>query len=189
MSGRRPSMRPSSRRARREEATGRKPGGEPPRPPVEGAPPTDQINPADEASRIMPVAGGPFEQCHKRQAVATENLLVVAAQMVQGGCHRSVHHDRTVFGPRGRSPRLAPRGLRRRNETGDGALAPHFRLLLELGGSNRLSRAAGSPLAFSSVSSIPARTSGSSRVDEVERDDVAQRCMAELGSFCRLESM
>jgi transposase len=43
-------------------ATGRKPGGKPPQPPVEGPLPTDQINLTDEASRIMPVAGGGFEQ-------------------------------------------------------------------------------------------------------------------------------
>ena len=40
-------------------ATGNKPTGKPPQPPVEGARPTDQINLTDEASRIMPfVAGG-----------------------------------------------------------------------------------------------------------------------------------
>src|SRR4029077_11681747 len=38
-------------------ATGSKPTGQPPQPPVEGARPTDQINLTDEASRIMPVAG------------------------------------------------------------------------------------------------------------------------------------
>jgi transposase len=41
-------------------ATGRKLGGRPPQPPVEGPLPTDQINLTDEASRIMPVAGGGF---------------------------------------------------------------------------------------------------------------------------------
>ena len=66
------------------EATGRKPGGKPPEPPVEGARPTDQINLTDEESRIMPVAGGGFDQCYNAQAVvAAESLLVVAAQVVQ----------------------------------------------------------------------------------------------------------
>ena len=66
------------------EATGKKPGGKPPQPPVEGARPTDQINLTDEASRIMPVAGGGFEQCYNAQAVvAAGSLLVVAAQVVQ----------------------------------------------------------------------------------------------------------
>src|SRR4030081_2229410 len=65
-------------------ATGKKPGGKPPRPPVEGALPTDQINLTDEESRIMPVAGGGFEQCYNAQAVvAAGSLLVVAGQVVQ----------------------------------------------------------------------------------------------------------
>jgi transposase len=37
------------------EATGKKPGGKPPQPPVEGPLPTDQVNLTDEESRIMPV--------------------------------------------------------------------------------------------------------------------------------------
>jgi len=66
------------------QATGKKPGGKPPQPPVEGARPTDQINLTDEESRIMPVAGGGFEQCYNAQAVvAAGSLLVVAAQVVQ----------------------------------------------------------------------------------------------------------
>jgi transposase len=64
--------------------TGKKPGGRPPQPPDEGARPTDQINLTDEASRIMPVAGGGFDQCYNAQAVvAADSLLVVAAQVVQ----------------------------------------------------------------------------------------------------------
>jgi transposase len=71
-------------RAAKAEATGKKPGGKPPQPPVEGARPTDQINLTDEESRIMPVAGGGFEQCYNAQAVvAAGSLLVVAAQVVQ----------------------------------------------------------------------------------------------------------
>jgi len=65
-------------------ATGRKPRSRPPEPPVEGPLPTDQINLTDEESRIMPVAGGGFEQCYNAQAVvATDCLLVVAAEVVQ----------------------------------------------------------------------------------------------------------
>jgi transposase len=71
-------------RAAKAEATGRKPGGKPPRPPVEGPLPSDQINLTDEESRIMPVAGGGFEQCYNAQAVVAEgSLLVVAADVVQ----------------------------------------------------------------------------------------------------------
>ena len=65
-------------------ATGKKPGGKPPAPPVEGAQPKDQINLTDEDSRIMPVAGGGFDQCFNAQAVvATESLLVIAGEVVQ----------------------------------------------------------------------------------------------------------
>jgi transposase len=66
------------------EATGRKPSGRPPQPPVEAPLPGDQINLTDEASRIMPVAGGGFEQCYNAQAaVAADSLLVVAIDVVQ----------------------------------------------------------------------------------------------------------
>jgi transposase len=65
-------------------ATGKKPGGKPPQPPVEGPRPSDQINLTDEDSRIMPVAGGGFDQCYNAQAaVATGSLLVVATDVVQ----------------------------------------------------------------------------------------------------------
>src|SRR3984957_6033975 len=65
-------------------ATGKKPGGKPPQPPVEGPRPSDQVNLTDEESRIMPVAGGGFEQCYNAQAaVATGSLLVVATDVVQ----------------------------------------------------------------------------------------------------------
>jgi transposase len=65
-------------------ATGKKPGGRPPAPPVEGPQPKDQINLTDEDSRIMPVAGGGFEQCYNAQAVvAAGSLLVIAPDVVQ----------------------------------------------------------------------------------------------------------
>jgi hypothetical protein len=65
-------------------ATGKKPGGKPPAPPVEGPLPKDQINLTDEDSRIMPMAGGGFEQAYNAQAVvAAGSLLVVAADVVQ----------------------------------------------------------------------------------------------------------
>src|ERR1035437_9384166 len=65
-------------------ATGKKPGGKPPQPPTEGPLPSDQINLTDEDSRVMPVAGGGFEQCYNAQAaVAAGSLLVVAVDVVQ----------------------------------------------------------------------------------------------------------
>ncbi len=64
--------------------TGKKPGGKPPQPPTEGPAPKDQINLTDEESRIMPTAGGGFEQCYNAQAaVATGSNLVVAADVTQ----------------------------------------------------------------------------------------------------------
>ena len=71
-------------RAAKAAATGRKPMGRPPQPPQEGPQPQDQINLTDEDSRIMPVAGGGFEQCYNAQAVvAADSLLVVATDVVQ----------------------------------------------------------------------------------------------------------
>jgi transposase len=68
-------------RKAKEESSGKKTGGKPPAP---GALPTDQINLTDEESRIMPVAGGGFEQCYNAQAaVAAGSMLVVAADVVQ----------------------------------------------------------------------------------------------------------
>ena len=71
-------------RAAKTDATGKKPGGKPPQPPVEGPLPTDQVNLTDEESRIMPVSGGGFDQCYNAQAVvAAGSLLVVATDVVQ----------------------------------------------------------------------------------------------------------
>ena len=73
-----------AQRAAKTAATGKKPGGRPPAPPVEGPLPTDQVNPTDEQSRIMPVAGGGFEQCYNAQAVvAVRSLPVIAADVTQ----------------------------------------------------------------------------------------------------------
>jgi len=73
-----------AQRAAKTAATGKKPGGRAPQPPVEGPLRTDQVNLTDEDSRIMPVAGGGFEQCYNAQAaVAADSLLVVAADVTQ----------------------------------------------------------------------------------------------------------
>ena len=71
-------------REARSAAMGKKPGGKPPAPPTEGPPPTDQVNLTDEELRIMPAAGGGFDQCYNAQAaVAAGSLLVVATDVVQ----------------------------------------------------------------------------------------------------------
>lgn len=71
-------------RADKQKATGRKPGGKPPAAPTAAPDAKDQINLTDEDSRIMPVAGGGFEQAFNAQAaVATGSMLVVTADVVQ----------------------------------------------------------------------------------------------------------
>jgi transposase len=71
-------------RAAKTAATGKKPSGKPPEPPTAGPAPGDQINLTDEDSRIMPVAGGGFDQCYNAQAaVAAGSLLVIAVDVVQ----------------------------------------------------------------------------------------------------------
>jgi transposase len=71
-------------RAAKAATTGKKPRGKPPAPPTEGPLPSDQVNLTDEDSRIMPVAGGGFEQSYNAQAaVAAGSLLVVAVDVVQ----------------------------------------------------------------------------------------------------------
>ena len=73
-----------ARRAATEQDTGKKPGGKPPQPPVAGARDEDQINLTDEESRIMPVAGGGFEQAYNAQAaVDAPTMLVVATGVTQ----------------------------------------------------------------------------------------------------------
>ena len=71
-------------RAEQEKRTGRKPPGRPPAPPSGAVKDKEQINLTDEDSRIMPVAGGGFEQCYNAQAaVATGSLLIVANDLTQ----------------------------------------------------------------------------------------------------------
>lgn len=78
-----------ARRQARAEKTGKKPGGKPPTPPTPGAKASDQINLTDEESRIMPVAGGGFEQAYNAQAaVDTKSLLVVLTTVTQSPTDR-----------------------------------------------------------------------------------------------------
>ena len=72
------------KRAAKEKATGKKPGGKAPTPPAAGVRDTDQINLTDEQSRIMPVSGGGFEQAYNAQAaVDAKTMLVVATGLTQ----------------------------------------------------------------------------------------------------------
>ena len=69
----------AAREARTAE-TGKKPRGKPPAPPTEGPLPTDQVNLTDAESRIMPAAGGGFEQGYNAQAAAGSLLVVAVVQ-------------------------------------------------------------------------------------------------------------
>ena len=72
------------RRAAKSRESGKPPRGKAPVAPVEGARDQDQINLTDEASRIMKVSGGGFEQCYNGQiAVDMDSLLIVTTGTVQ----------------------------------------------------------------------------------------------------------
>ena len=71
-------------RAARQESTGKKPRGKAPEEPQPGPKAGDQINLTDEDSRIMPVAGGGFEQSYNAQAaVDADSMLVVGTGLTQ----------------------------------------------------------------------------------------------------------
>ena len=71
-------------REERQKRTGRKPPGRPPAPPSGRVEDQEQVNLTDEDSRIMPVAGGGFDQCYNAQAaVAADSLLIVASGLTQ----------------------------------------------------------------------------------------------------------
>ena len=73
-----------SQREAKQKQTGKKPGGKPPTAPEPGVKDSDQINLTDEESRIMPMAGGGFEQCYNAQAaVDAHTMLVVATTLTQ----------------------------------------------------------------------------------------------------------
>jgi transposase len=73
-----------ARRAAKEKDSGKKPAGTRPKAPEPGPKASDQINLTDEESRIMPVAGGGFEQAYNAQAaVDAATMLVVATRVTQ----------------------------------------------------------------------------------------------------------
>ena len=72
------------RRQEREEATGKKVGGRPPKEPEAGPREKDQVNFTDEESRIIPGANGEFIQGYNAQAVVEqESHLVVGKHVSQ----------------------------------------------------------------------------------------------------------
>ena len=66
-------------RADQEKDTGKKPRGKPPAPPSAGPRAEDQLNLTDTDSRIMPAAGGAFEQSYNAQAAVDVNTMLVLA--------------------------------------------------------------------------------------------------------------
>ena len=71
-------------RAAKEKATGKKLSGKVSKEPETGPRDTDQINLTDEESRIMPVAGGGFEQCYNAQAaVDAPTMLIMGTGVTQ----------------------------------------------------------------------------------------------------------
>jgi transposase/IS5 family transposase len=65
-------------------ATGKKPKGRAPKPPESGPRADDQLNLTDEESRIMPDAGGGFEQSYNAQAIVdNDSMLVLVAHVTQ----------------------------------------------------------------------------------------------------------
>ena len=66
----------------KEEKTGKKLGGKPPKTPEPNPQPADQINFTDEESRIMPVSGGGFEQCYNAQAIVDMATILIVGNYV-----------------------------------------------------------------------------------------------------------
>jgi transposase len=93
-------------RAKKEAKTGKKPKGRGPKPPQAGPHADDQINLTDEESRIMPVAGGGFEQSYNAQAVVdTESMLILATHVTQAT------NDKEQIAPMVKKVQANPAGL------------------------------------------------------------------------------
>ena len=71
-----------AKREAKAKATGKKPGGRPPKPPQAEPQATDQVSLTDEASRIMPVSGGGFEQAYNAQAAVDMDTVLIVQQHV-----------------------------------------------------------------------------------------------------------
>lgn len=73
-----------AKRAAREKETGKKPRGRAPEAPTPGPQAKDQVSLTDEESRIMPTAGGGFEQAYNAQAgVDIDTHLIVEEHVTQ----------------------------------------------------------------------------------------------------------
>ena len=99
-------------RRERQRQAGKKPRGVEPKPPEPGPRPGDQVNLTDADSRIMPVAGGGFDQAYNAQlAVDTESLLIVGTGLTAASVDQ--HQLEPMLEQLGKLPREAgsSRGL------------------------------------------------------------------------------
>ena len=71
------------RRKEKEEQTGKKPGGRPPKAPQAGPKDKDQVNFTDEESRIMPCAEGYLQGYNAQAAVDIDSHLIVENHLTQ----------------------------------------------------------------------------------------------------------
>ncbi len=69
-------------RKAKEQESGKKPKGRKPEPPEPGPKKNDQMNLTDEDSRIMPAAGGTFEQAYNAQAGVDLNTMLIVENHV-----------------------------------------------------------------------------------------------------------
>jgi hypothetical protein len=76
-----------SERARKEEETGKKSRGKMPVAPVQGVSSKAQVNLTDEDSRIMPTAGGGFEQSYNAQAGVDVGSHMIVDEHVTQACN------------------------------------------------------------------------------------------------------
>jgi transposase len=93
-------------RAAKAVETGKPPKGREPKAPDPAPRAEDQVNLTDDASRIMKVAGGGFDQCYNAQAVVdTEWMLVMVAQVTDAA------NDKEQVAPMVEKVQALPEGL------------------------------------------------------------------------------
>lgn len=80
-------QRKQAAREEQAQASGKKPKGRALKPPTPGVRDRDQVNLTDEESRIMPVAGGGFEQAYNAQVAVDVDSLLIVAEYVSQQCN------------------------------------------------------------------------------------------------------
>jgi transposase len=101
--------RKKSERTRKEEETGKKSGGKVPVEPVQEVSSKAQVNLTDEDSRIMPTAGGAFEQSYNAQAGVDVGSQMIVEEHVTQACNDKQELKPTLEGLeelKGKAPEL-----------------------------------------------------------------------------------